>query len=97
MADLAPPTPPPDDVLERFDLLCDAAKRQGSLCVVGHRTSEGKPPHFVVGIVLPDGNMIPLAIIPSGLSVLQFMDYFDLMAGKVGGAELDPEFKGVRQ
>jgi hypothetical protein len=89
--------PPPDDVQERFDLMCNAARHDRSLCVVGYRTADGKPAHYVVGVVLPDGNMIPLAIIPTGLSITQYLDYFDLMAGKVGGAELDPDFKGVRQ
>ena len=87
----------PEDVRERFDILCHAAKQDKSLCVMPVCTAEGKPAHFVIGMVMPGGDMIPLAIIPSGMAVTQYMEYFDLMAGKVGGAELDPDFKGVRQ
>lgn len=97
MSDIIPPPKPlPADVVEIFEVLCTAAQTPDKLCVMGVRTSEGKPPHFIIGMVVASG-MIPLAIIPSGLSITQYLEYFDLMASKVGGAELDPDFKGVRQ
>lgn len=87
----------PDDVTECFDAICAAAQVPNMLCVMGASTTEGKPAHYIIGMVQKGGAMIPLAIIPSGISIVQYLKYFDLMAEKVGGAELDPDFKGVRQ
>lgn len=87
----------PDDVKRVFDALCHAARTPNALLVMGVCATEGKPAHYIVGMCLDETGMIPLAIIPSGLSVVQYLKYFDIMAGKVGGAELDPEFTGVRQ
>lgn len=101
MSELAlfpPPRPElPEDVTDIFDALCKAAQVPNMLLVMGVCATEGKPAHYIVGMAVPTGGMIPLAVIPSGISLVQYLKYFDIMAGKVGGAELDPEFKGVRQ
>lgn len=90
---------PPAEIKEIFITLCEAAMKPNELVLMGATTSDSSTKvHYIVGLVQDNGTtMIPLAIIPHGLSVMQHLKYYDLMAKKVGGAELDPDFKGVRQ
>lgn len=89
----------PPEVIEAFDALCTAAQHQGSLALMTVKTSIGGHSHYVIGVMTGDrSRAIPIAIIPcGGLSVGEFLKYFDTMAVQMGGAESDPEFKGVRQ
>ena len=83
--------------MEAFDALCAAAQQPHSLALMTVKTTLGNQSHFVVSVITKNNHAIPVAIIPNGgLSVGEYLKYFDTMAAQVGGAEQDPDFKGVR-
>lgn len=99
---VSPDPPPPDlipkDVEEAFELLRAALTSGHPAVLMRVRTGNGKPSHFLVAVLNSDGDLaVPVAIIPSGISVHQYLVNHDAMSAKFGGAEQDPEFKGVRQ
>ncbi len=88
----------PPDVIDAFDALCAASQLPHNLALMTVKTKDGFQNHYVVAVITKDNHAIPVAILPNGgLSVAEYLKYFDIMSAKVGGAEQDPDFKGVRQ
>lgn len=88
----------PPEVIEAFDALCRAAQTSSALAVMTVKTPISNQSHYVVAVITKDGAAaIPIAILPSGRSVAEYLKYFDVMAIKAGGPEADPDFTGVRQ
>lgn len=88
----------PDDVIEVFDAICAAARHPHRLAVMSVKTANGKKTHYVIAVMQEDGSYaVPIAVIPSDVSVAEYLKHYDQMLTVAGGAEADPEFKGVRQ
>lgn len=86
----------PQHVLALFESVLEGAK-DGSLVLMSARTEPGGVIHYMLAKVLDEhGNTRPVAVIPE-TTVLQFLVGYDQMYKQVGGAEVDPDFKGVRQ
>lgn len=95
---IAPPQDKiPEEITQRFDAICAAARKQGALVCVKLQADGSTMDQYIVGMVMDGGSScIPLAIIPT-MHVTQFIQYYDGIVKKSGGAEGDPDFKGVRQ
>jgi len=87
----------PQDVKERFDALCAAARIPGKLAVVKATTEHYPFEHFVIGVHTDTGLFLTVGLIPSKVSVLNFLGGYDYLMGKAGGPEMDPDYQGIRQ
>lgn len=87
----------PPDVLAAFKLIL-AGIVDGTTIIMKARTADDMPHHYMIARISPDGEHVePLAMIPCGLTLLNFLQNYDAMVKTHGGPESDPDFKGVRQ
>ncbi len=90
----AKPAPIPDDIVETFRALCAAARIDKGLAVLRVRTTEHTSiEHYVIAVVTDEHGMIPIALVPHGKSVIEYLRELDSLHLK--GAADDPQFKGV--
>lgn len=87
---------PPKDILTVYKAII-AAAHTGQLGLSSFIPEGGTRVYHALMLVATSGEMTPIAVLPTGMTVGRFIKFYDEWLDILGCAESDPEFTGSKQ